>query len=335
MLMVFHPAILALHTSSILVTFMILYSTRHGIQILRSWDLKSGSEVQLNLERKTYLISSLLAYAFAFQLGSLFLFVYAADHLHTLFVGAMCAAGSLYVNSYGYPTLVLKVASFLLGGLWLIFNYADNRAYDYPLIKKKYLLLLVISPFIVVEAVLQGNYFFLLRPDVITSCCGSLFSVSGASVASEVASLPSLPVKIVFYSWTALTLAAGFWFYLRNRGGYLFAGLSGLQFLVAVVSILSFVSLYFYELPTHHCPFCILQREYGYVGYPLYIALLGSTITGMGVGLLMPFRKTDTLREVIPVIQRRLTLVSVSLILVFTAIVTYRVIFSNLILEAP
>ena len=333
--MVFHSAILALFTSSVLVTFMILYSTRHGIQILRRWDLRSGSEVQLNLERRTYLISSLLSYAFVFQLGSLFLFIYTADHLHTLFVGAMCSAGSLHVNSYGYPALVLKVASFLLGGLWLIFNYADNRAYDYPLIRKKYLLLLAISPFIVVESVLQANYFLLLRPDVITSCCGSLFSANGSSVASEVASLPSLPVKIVFYSWTALTLTTGAWFTLRDRGGYLFAGLSGVQFLIGIVSILSFVSLYFYELPTHHCPFCILQREYGYIGYPLYVALLGSAITGTGVGVLMPFRKIDSLHEIIPSIQRRLTLVSVSFILVFTAIVTYRVIFSNLILETP
>ena len=154
-------------------------------------------------------------------------------------------------------------------------------------------------------------------------------------MTSEVAYLPSFLMEIVFYLWTASTLAAGLWFYLKGRGGYLFAGLSGIQFLIAVASILSFVSLYFYELPTHHCPFCILQREYGYIGYPLYIALLGSTITGMSVGLLMPFRKTDSLREVIPALQRRLTLVSVSLILVFTAIVTYKVIFSNLILETP
>jgi len=87
---------------------MVLYSARHGVQILRRWDLRSGSELQLLLERKTYLVSTLLAYAFAFQLGSLFLFIYTADHLHTLFVGAMCAAGSLYVNPFGYPTLFLR-----------------------------------------------------------------------------------------------------------------------------------------------------------------------------------------------------------------------------------
>jgi hypothetical protein len=118
-------------------------------------------------------------------------------------------------------------------------------------------------------------------------------------------------MEIVFYLWTASTLAAGLWFYIKGRGGYLFAGLSGVQFLIAVTSILSFISLYVYELPTHHCPFCLLQREYGYVGYLLYVALLGSTITGMGVGLLMPFRKIDSLKEVLPGLQKRLALVSV------------------------
>jgi len=331
--MVFHPAILALYISSILIGFMVLYSSRHGFQILRQWDLRSGSELQLLLERKTYLVSTLLAYTFAFQLGSLFLFIYTAEHLHGLFVGAMCAAGSLYVNAFGYPTLVLKVINFLGAGLWIILNDADNRGYDYPLIKKKYLLLLLISPLILMEILLQANYFFLLRPDVITSCCGSLFSPTAVSMTSEIVSLPGTPMTAVFYGCAAFTFAVGLFFYVRGRGGWLFSVLSGVFFLVAVTSILSFISLYVYELPTHHCPFCLLQGEYGYVGYLLYATLLGSTITGMGVGLLMPFRKVDSLKEVLPGLQKRLALVSVLLLLVFTAIVAYKVVFSHLILE--
>jgi uncharacterized integral membrane protein len=99
----------------------------------------------LILERRTYIISTILAYLFGFQLLSLFLYIFTADHLHTLFVGAMCAAGTLYVNAYGYPALIMKVINFLLAGLWLILNYADNRAYDYPLIRKKYFFLLIIA----------------------------------------------------------------------------------------------------------------------------------------------------------------------------------------------
>ena len=64
------------------------------------------------------------------------------------------------------------------------------------------------------------------------------------------------------------------------------------------MAILSFISPYFYELPTHHCPFCILQSEYGYIGYLLYGALFGSAVTGMGVGVLMPFRNIASLSEI-------------------------------------
>jgi hypothetical protein len=331
--MVFHPVILSLYVASVLVSFMVLYATSYGVQILKRWDIHSGSEVQLTLERKTYLISTLLAYSFGFQLLSLFLYIFAADHLHAFFVGAMCAAGTLYVNGYGYPALILKIVNFLLAGLWLILNYTDNRAYDYPLIKKKYLLILILTPFVIGEAILQASYFLQLRPNIITSCCGSLFSAEGQGLTSEIIGLPSIPMKVAFYCSVALTIASGVYYSFRHKGGYLFSSMSAVTFLISILSIFSFISLYFYQLPTHHCPFCILQKEYGYIGYPLYAALLGAAISGMGVGVLMPFRKIESLSEVLPSIQRRLTLASMVLFLIFTAIVSYRMIFSDFVLE--
>jgi len=331
--LIFHPTILALYISSILITFMVLYAASYGVQILRRWNLASGSEEQLVLERKTYLISTLLTYLFGFELLSLFLYVFTADSLHTFFVGAMCAAGTLYVNGYGYPALILKVANFLLAGLWLILNYADNQGYDYPLIKKKYALLILLTPLLLIEMILQGNYFLRLRPDIITSCCGSLFSKEGNTFISEMSVLPSIPTKIAFYLSIGFTALSGLYFYWREKGGYLLSSLSGVTLLVSMASILSFISVYFYELPTHHCPFCILQGEYGYVGYPLYVTLLGGTISGVGVGLLMPFRKIKSLSEAVPPLQRRLALASTILFLIFTAIATYRMVFTDFVLE--
>jgi hypothetical protein len=328
----FHPLVMALYVSSALIGFMVLYAVYFGAQIMSKWDLRSGSELQLALERKTYLISSLLAYGFGAQLLSLFLFAFTADQLHPFFVGAMCAAGTLYVNTYGYPALILKVVNFLLAGLWLLVNYADNRGYDYPLIRKKYSFLLIIAPLIVLEAILQANYFLRLRPDIITSCCGTLFSIGEKNLVSEMVSLPGSPMKVVFYGSTAMTLAAGVFFYRQGRGGYFFSLMSAGTFVISILSILSFISLYFYELPTHHCPFCILQGEYGYVGYPLYISLFGSGITGMGVGVLMPFRRVQSLAGIIPPFQKRLTLVSLALLMIFMGIVTYRMVSTDFVL---
>jgi hypothetical protein len=331
--MIFHPSIIALYLSSLLLSFMICYASYYGVQILLNWDIRSGSELQLALERKTYLISTLLTYLFGFELVSLFLYIYTTDQLHTLFVGAMCAAGSLKVNDFGYPALLLKAFNFLLAGLWLILNFADNRGYDYPLIKKKYSLLLAIAPLILVEMILQANYFLRLEPNIITSCCGSLFSIGEEGMASELASLPSIPMKVVFYLCLTVMTTTGLRFYRTSRGGYLFSAMSGITFVVSIVSMISFISLYYYELPTHHCPFCILQKEYEYIGYPLYVAIFGSGVCGLGVGILMPFRSTQSLRDVLPSIQKRLTLVSLVLILLFAAMVTYQMVFSDFRLE--
>ena len=331
--MIFHPTVMALFAGSILISFMILYSASYAFLILRKWDLQSGSELQLNLERKTYLISTLIGYAFAFELLSFFLYVFTADQIHTFFVGAMCAAGSLYANDYGYPTLILKLVNFLLAGIWLVLNYVDNRGYDYPLVKTKCLFFLLLVPLILLETFLQGNYFLRLNPNIITSCCGTLFSTETFVLPSAIGFFPSIPAKAAFYVTLLLTVGSGSFYSLKGKGGYLFSAASALAFAVSVLAIFSFISPYIYELPTHHCPFCILQKEYGYIGYLIYVTLLGGAIAGLSVGVLMPFRKVKSLSEILPLFQRRLAMASSTLFLVFTAIVTVRILLSDLILE--
>jgi hypothetical protein len=332
--MVFHPAIFALLVGSVLVSAMLCYSAYYGVRILRGWNIKSGSELQLGLERRTYLISTMVTYAFGFQLISLFLFVFTADHLHSLFVGAMCAAGSLNVNEYGYPTVILKMVNFLLCGVWSILNFIDNSAYDYPLIKKKYMALWMITPGILIEMVLQANYFLNMKPNIITSCCGVLFSANADAVTSGIVALPLFPVSTLFYTTMALSVGLGIFFYIRGQGAYLYSLANTVAFIVSIVALISYISLYIYELPTHHCPFDILQKEYNFVGYPLYMTLLGGTVAGLGVGVVMPFRKIKSLMEIVPTIQRRLTLTSLISYSLFMLIVAHSVIFSSLTLAS-
>jgi hypothetical protein len=331
---ILHPTVIANLLAVYVSSGMVLYAVYYGVQILRYWDIQNGHELQLVLERKTYLISTLLAYVFGLQLLSLFLFIFTADSLTPLFVGAMCAAGTLNVDAFGYPTLVLKIFSFILAGLWLVLNYADNQGYDYPLIKKKYLLLAFIAPFIILETILESAYFLGMEADVITSCCGSLFSSERVTgIGSEIASMPALPMMWVFYSAMFCTLACGIFFYLKNSGGYLYAALSLLMFIISLVSIVSFISLYIYELPTHHCPFCIIMEEYNYLGYLLYILLFGAVVSGVGVGALSPFRQVESLQFMLSGFIGKLALASVILYAAFTAIVTYEIITSSLVIS--
>lgn len=331
--MILHPAVIANVVASLIISGVLIYAGYYGVQILRKWDLQSGHEGQLVLERRTYLISTILTFVFGLELMSLFLYVFTANNLCPLFVGAMCAAGTLNVNPYGYPTLVLKIVSFLLAGLWLILNHADNQAYDYPLIRKKYFLLASIVPFSLGETSLQGAFFLNLKANVITSCCGSLFSAEQIKgVGSELAALPIVPMMWIFYLGMGVTILTGVYFYLGGKGGYLYSVLTLAMFGVSLASIISFISVYIYELPTHHCPFCIVMEEYGYIGYLLYLPLFAAAVTGTGIGVLLPFRGVESLREVLPRLIKKLTLMSLTLYFAFTVIVLYKIATSNLVL---
>jgi len=331
--MIFHPLVLSLLVSSLLISLMTLYAGGIGLQILLHWNLQSGSEQQLALERKTYLISTVITYLLLFQLVSLFFFIYTADALAPMFVGAMCAVGSLTADRFGYPVLLLKLGTFLLAGLWLILNHADNQGYDYPLIRQKYRLLLLLAPLLTVEAGIQTAYFLGLHPDIITSCCGSLFNAGSRSIAAEISNLPPLAMLAAFYLSLAATCAAGCFAWWKGRGQYLFAICSAAQLPVSLLAVISVISLYIYQMPSHHCPFCILQPEYHFIGYPLYCAMLTAAVTGIGVGLLQRHRTTASLQQFLPGLQHRLIGVALAAQLLVAALSTLSVVMTDFTLR--
>ena len=332
--MILHPGILSLLVGTIAVAAMVLYGACFGVRLLRSWDLSSGSEAQILLERRTYLVSTMTAYAFGFEMISLFLLIFTAEDLQRLFVGAMCAAGTFNVNEWGYPALLLKILAVVLSGLWLVVNHADSRGFDYPLIRGKYALLAAMAPVMVAEAFCTVAWFSGLKANVITSCCGSLFSAESQGVASTIAALPPAPAGIGFYAMLAATVAAGLYFLKRGgRAGIVFSALSLGSLVVSVIALISLFSLYFYALPTHHCPFCLLQGEYHYVGYLLYIALLAGVITGTGGGFFSAIRLPASLEAWLPGYQKRLTAVALIFYILFGAVVTAGVLNSDLVME--
>ncbi len=113
----------------------------------------------------------------------------------------------------------------------------------------------------------------------------------------------------------------------------IFSYFSTWLFVFSFVAIISFISLYFYELPTHHCPFDLLQREYNYIGYPLYLSLFAAGIAGAGAGFIDRFKDAPSLKSVIPGLQKKLSLFSMIGYTVFTLIATYPIVFSGFILE--
>lgn len=330
--MLFHPAIMALELASFVFTAMAAVAAGFAIQIVRHWDITSGSERQISLERRTYLVSTLLAFVFAAELISLLLFVFNADRMSDVFVGAMCAVGTLNVNAYGFPTLILKIIVFFMAAIWLILNYVDNRGYDYPLIRTKFRLLLVLAPLMAVSALVQFLYFNGLEADVITSCCSRLFTAETEGVAADLSSFSPMPTLVVFYAVLAGMLGFGVYLWRTGKGGIGFAVVAMVAFIVSISAIISVVSPYIYEHPNHHCPFCILQSGYHFVGYVLYVPLFVATAAGLGLGAIRAGRDAPSLAEIVPMVTRRLTLLSMLSIGAFACAATTAILASNLIL---
>lgn len=333
--MILNPTVIALLTGSLLVAGMVLHAAYWSLRVLDGWDLASGSERQLALEKKTDLTATLVAWAFGFHVLSLFLFVFVADDLHRLVVGAMCAAGTLHANPYGYPALMLKLLTCLLAGVWLVMNHANRQACDYPLIRRLSAWLLLIVPVLLLETGQLWGFFLNLRADVITSCCGSLFSRETPGVGAGLAGLPAAPMIALFFVSMALVAAAGAGHLATGKGVGLFAAAGMLAFPVSIAAVIAFIGVYFYELPTHHCPFCILQREYHHAGYLIYAAILGGGITSAGAWALMPFRRTPSLDAALPRILKRIVCAGLVFYGTLTALVVGVMAFSDLTLIGP
>lgn len=332
--MIFQPAIIALLLASLVSVALLVGAAPYVIEIIRFWDMRSGSEQQLALERRTYLLSTLASFVFATQVVALLLFVFNADKMAAMIVGAMCAVGTLSVNSFGFPALIAQIVLFFAAVCWLIINHADTHSPDYPLVRTKYVLLLLLLPLLLIMAALQFRFFIGIKANVITSCCGSLFSEENEKLAGTAATVPALPAMIAFYAALVLAILAALYYRWQTKGAYVVAALSALAFVVAIVGMLSFLSLYIYEHPNHHCPFCILKPEYAYRGYWLYLPLFSATAAGLGMGALQPFANRPGLSELVPRLTRKLAGFSAGMFLLFTAIATFMIINSRLVLLA-
>lgn len=332
--MLLNPAIIALLMVSAVVSLMLLLASFFALQILRHWDISSGSEIQLRLERRTYLVSTLLNLVLVTQLISLLLYIYNAESMSGQFVGAMCATGVLNVNAWGWPTLFLKIAIFFMGSIWLTLNYLDNQGYDYPLTRKKYTLLLTMLPVVIMEFYVQSRYFLEMNPDVITSCCGSLFSSDADGVAAEVSSVSPVQAVYALYGTGLLVMLSGSYTLKSKKGGGVYALFALLAFVVALIAIVSYVSLYIYQHPHHHCPFCILKSGHDYAGYSLYIPLFIATATALSAATVLRWRKVKSLQLAAAGVAPRITYLSLMLFCLFYAFSTYWVVQSPLTMQA-
>jgi len=237
--------------------------------LLKRWDFESFSQQQFVLERRAYLVMTILLFVFAVKFLLLIYFVFTIDSLSLLVPGAMCAAGVIAANEYGMGLLFLKFALLFLMLLWAKMNTFDLQAKNYPLFHPKIWLFVALFFLFAVEIGIDFAYFLTIDIEKPVSCCSGLYGqLEGSNplpFGLDVTTLVTL-----FYLLYLLLLGAAF-------SGYrsLLIVIAVLFVILSYYSVVYFFGTYIYELPTHKCPFCMLQKEYFYVGYVIWGALFG------------------------------------------------------------
>lgn len=192
------------------VLFLVVVAVHTAVRVLRFWDNTADTARQIGLERETWLVSLVMQNGLVLQLVSLVLLVLAAENFAGVIAGAMCATGTFWANEYGPILLLVRITLVFLSGFWLLINYLDNSSEYRPLLKAKFIYLLFIFPLVAADSSLLVFFLSNLQPDIITSCCGVIFSDRAADSGFVSKIVAPETTGITFYVLYGVILCSGF-----------------------------------------------------------------------------------------------------------------------------
>ena len=253
------------------------------VGLVRKWNFDAFTTTQFTLENRSYLVMTIIFFAMILKLLLLPYFVYTIDTLSELVPGAMCGAGVIKANAYGYPLLALKIVILFLSGLWLSINSLDLEAKSYPYLEPKSWFFLFLFGLFTVELILDILYFTHIETDKPVTCCSVIFGQSeGLNPLPLGLDIPKL--LLLFYLLFALIVLS-----LLSAVPLMIIVSSLLFIAVGYYAVVYFFGTYIYQLPTHKCPFCMLQDHYYYVGYAVWGLLLLGTFFAIDYAVMRLF----------------------------------------------
>lgn len=281
-----NEVIVYLFAQSLIFVFSIL-AFYFSLIIIKKWDFNSSSSFQYKLEKRSYLVILIISFTMIAKILLLPYFIYALDNLSNIVPGAMCAAGIVTANDYGQNLLFLKVFVIFFVCVWLIINSLDLKATTYPYTKKKYFFYSLIFFLLCLEIVLDFLYFSNIPTSEPVVCCSTIYGASSAT--NHIPFNLDIKFMLVIFYLVFIVL-----FLLNLQKSSMLSFIFSVLFLyISYYSVTYFFSTYIYQLPTHQCPFCMLQKEYNFTGYFVWAFLMIGTFMSMSAFVLEKYIKTN------------------------------------------
>jgi len=270
------PEIIAIYMLNVIFLLLASFAFIISLKIVRYWDMSSTSKLQYDLEKKAILAATIIKYIFILKIPLFLFFIFTNDKISGVITGAMCAAGVVNSVGFGFKLFVFKILNLFVFGFWIALHVKDMKDEKLRFTKLKFSIFLVAFVLLVIEIIYEISFFSSLEVDKIVSCCGTLFSLASSSSFSLLFHIPNPVTVALFYLSFVALIFVGF---LKNELLFFLANIA--FFIISIFSLILFFGTYIYELPTHNCPYCFLQKEYYYVGYLLYATLFLGVFSGL------------------------------------------------------
>lgn len=278
----FRPWILARLVPSLVAAILALVAAETALRVLSLKSAPRTSEGALAIERRAELVATLFSVAGGATILGLAIDVVGAQRLRASVRGAMCAYGVLAESPWGFRSLAISVVASLACAVWVSLHRLDLALRAPELSRTKFALVLVVAPLVLLDLGAATSFALDLDFRMVASCCstgleGARELVTGAGGGARTtafalfvaASLGAIVVSLV------ARRSAG------PRLAFVAGVLASIAALASVPAVLGYVAPHAYESPEHLCPFCLLDAEGGYIGWPLYAALFAGTALGL------------------------------------------------------
>lgn len=263
--MLFDLKILLLFSGQI-IALLLLFRVAFDSVLFLQWNSGASDEKQISLERKTYLLNSLLSFALLLNLAVAFWFLHLLNnHFPSLIKGAMCGDGVIRAGKFGEVVFYLKAAIFVLFSVIHHLNEADFRQAKMPFTPSKYIFVFPLLGLNLADFYFGFEFVSSLKPDVVTNCCSAAAFISENAKETPFQAFDKKGYRIVFVFFSIL-MTAGFYFrhsliYASLTLGFIASGIFALKYHFAAL---------IYENLSHNCLFDLFISENHYVGYVIF-----------------------------------------------------------------
>jgi len=297
----------------VLSALLALWGGISSLILYRKWGKPSTPEKKTSLEDRSYLVLLIMVIVLLIRLINWPLFYVTLQSFISDIEGAMCIFGVTQVKPglTRFLEFLKPIIFFLIGG-WFILNHLDRATKTSPLMRRKLLLLSIVSLFVLIDSFGDLLLMIGITPESLVSCCTTVTDILSRPTRTTPVSIlgPEYgrPLQSLFFA-THLALlgfiGTGLKFRIFRRPIlgllFLFSILNASLFLLSQIEVFAPAMMH---LPFHHCLYCLCQ----YV--PDSILLFGFFSLGtfsVGWGLTTElFGRKEEAADLLPVYLRRI-----------------------------